>query len=85
MSAFEGKGFRPKRTSLEPQRRQVTTSNCSAYGHSYPTSSDDSTHRRDSAVVPSGHASNVAPIAHLSYYRCLRQPPQEAGGSVPLA
>src|SRR5262249_27566603 len=37
-----------------------------------------------SAVVPSGHASNVAPIARPSYYRCLRWSPQVVGGSVPL-
>src|SRR5262245_65712589 len=57
MSAYD-----PKRTSAEPQRRQVTTSNCSAYGHSYPASSDGSIHRRASAGVPSGHTNNVAPL-----------------------
>lgn len=67
------------------QEVEVTT--CSAYGPSGHASSGDPSHHashRDSAGVPSGHASSDAPIGRPSHYRCLRYPPQEAGGSVPL-
>jgi len=48
-----------------------------------PTQGPSRRHR-DSALVPSGHASSVAPIARPSYYRCPRWQPQVAGGSVRL-
>jgi len=81
MSAFD-----PKRTSADDgtQRRlshEVWTTTCSACGPSGPTSSDG---HRDSAHVPSGHASSFAPTVRPSNYRGRRWRPQEAGGSVPL-
>ena len=88
ISALHRSAFDPKRTLADdgiqcPLSHEFEITTCSAYGPSDPTNSDDPNPLRDSACVPSGHASNFVPTARPSNCRGWRWQPREVEGSVP--